>query len=144
AVAPGSAARPVLQQRGYPGPARDGLQQRQLQRFDEAERLRNGERRVLTPEDPLAQLGDDGRGECAAMIGRDLAVDGDRRGLLAGSSRAVDGVAEDAAMLTAIVTELDMAASRGGPPGPRVGKRVGEEIEHRGRVRHANQRWELA
>src|SRR5881397_351933 len=144
AVVPASVPRPVLQQRSNPGPARDGLQQRQLQRFDEAERSRDGERRVLASEDALAELGDDGRGERAAMIGRDLAVDGDRPGLLAGPSRAVDGVAEDAAVLTAIVTEVHMAARRGEPPGPRVRKRAAEDIEHRGRVRHVDQRGELA
>ena len=37
-----------------------------------------------------------------------------------------------------------MAAGRGEPPGPRVGKGVAEDLEHRGRVRHVDQRWELA
>ena len=139
-----SAARQLLQPPGDPGPTGDGLEQRQLERLDEAKRSRHGERWGLPPEDVLAQLPDDRRGQRAAMIGRDLAVDGHRGGLPARRSCAVDGVPENAAVLTAVVSEVHVAAGRGEPPGRRVGKLVAEDFERRGRVRGAHQGGELA
>ena len=139
-----SGTRPVLQQLRDPGPAGHGLQQRQLQRFDEAERSRDGERRSAPPEQPRAQLRDGRRGHRTATIGSDLAVDGDRRGLLAGRSAAMHDVPEDTAVLAAVVTAVDVAAGRGEASAPRVGERVAEDLEHGGRVRSAHQGGELA
>ena len=132
------------QELGDPWHAGDGFQQNEPQRLDESERSRNGKRPGPPPKDPLAQLQHGRRGQRAAIVPRHLSEDGRPGSLVAGRSRALQRVTENAVVLARVMRHVDSTAHRDEWLPVHRRRCFAEDLEHRGRIRGPDERGELA